>query len=233
MNRKLVSEILGISEKSFYRWKEERLIFKILEKYFSDTDLKEFIESNKINRFEELNLNKLLVENSLKPFHNYLYSLANTSFDEIEYLDLYPNENVLEEILNCNLLFIFFKFMTTNFGTDDEIDLMSNNIIKLIDQKYTLKNIEKIFTTDDLVKELIFNFKTESNLNYYYSNFNDLREKSSKIEIYKHNMIYNKIIQLQKEFKEDYPKQNNELLIYLKQMQKIDIDTFDKINIEK
>ena len=30
MDRKVISKLLGISEKSFYRWKEERLIFKLL-----------------------------------------------------------------------------------------------------------------------------------------------------------------------------------------------------------
>lgn len=38
MDRKLISSLLGISEKSFYRWKESRAIFKLLEKYFTDED---------------------------------------------------------------------------------------------------------------------------------------------------------------------------------------------------
>lgn len=54
MDRKLVSTLLGISEKSYYRWKEERKIFKLLEKYFTNKDIQEFLETGKIQKFENL-----------------------------------------------------------------------------------------------------------------------------------------------------------------------------------
>ena len=48
MDRKVISKLLGISEKSFYRWKEERLIFELLERYFTDKELDEFLKTEKI-----------------------------------------------------------------------------------------------------------------------------------------------------------------------------------------
>lgn len=78
MNRILVSDLLGISEKSFYRWKEERKIFKLLEKYFTDEDIKDFLENNKI---EKLDLIKDVSINELK-----------------ELIILKNNKSIIEEI---------------------------------------------------------------------------------------------------------------------------------------
>ena len=54
MNRALVSDLLGISEKSYYRWKEERKIFALLEKYFTDDDIKNFLETGNIEKQDRL-----------------------------------------------------------------------------------------------------------------------------------------------------------------------------------
>jgi hypothetical protein len=78
MNRVLVSDLLGISEKSFYRWKEDRKIFKLLEKYFTDEDIKDFLENNKI---EKLDL------------------IKDTSINELkELINLKNNQSIVEEI---------------------------------------------------------------------------------------------------------------------------------------
>ena len=52
MDRKLVSNLLGISEKSFYRWRGERKIFSLLEKYFTNNDLQDFLENDRIEKLE-------------------------------------------------------------------------------------------------------------------------------------------------------------------------------------
>lgn len=78
MNRALVSNLLGISEKSFYRWKEERKIFKLLEKYFTDKDINDFLEKDKI---EKLDL------------------IKDISIDELkELVNLKNNQSIIEEI---------------------------------------------------------------------------------------------------------------------------------------
>lgn len=55
MNRNLISKLLGISEKSFYRWKNERLVFKLFSQYFTDNEIKEFLDTGKIEKFELIN----------------------------------------------------------------------------------------------------------------------------------------------------------------------------------
>ncbi len=51
--RKIISKILGNTEQSYYRWKEEgRLIIKFLEN-FQKEELQEFIETGQIKMLEE------------------------------------------------------------------------------------------------------------------------------------------------------------------------------------
>ena len=58
MGRKLICELLDISEKSYYRWKKERKIFTLLEKYFSDEELEEFLQNGSIATLDSFNNNK-------------------------------------------------------------------------------------------------------------------------------------------------------------------------------
>ncbi|ABB44909.1 hypothetical protein Suden_1632 [Sulfurimonas denitrificans DSM 1251] len=50
----IFSQILEISEKSFYRWKNKDhvVLVTLLEKYFTKEDLEEFFESGKIERLD-------------------------------------------------------------------------------------------------------------------------------------------------------------------------------------
>ena len=54
--RKEIVKMLGNTDKSYYRWKEEgRPIIAFLEKYFNEEDLKEFLETGEISRLENDN----------------------------------------------------------------------------------------------------------------------------------------------------------------------------------
>ena len=52
--KKIMSELLGISEKSYYRWKKETHIqlIDLIEKHFDENDLIEFLKTGKISKFE-------------------------------------------------------------------------------------------------------------------------------------------------------------------------------------
>ena len=51
--RKIISKILGNTQQSYYRWKEEgRLIIKFLEN-FEKEELQEFIDTGRISALEE------------------------------------------------------------------------------------------------------------------------------------------------------------------------------------
>ena len=66
INANTFSKILEISEKSFYRWKskDHRLLVSLIDTYFTEDDIKEFIKNGKINRFDKfekyINRNMLL-----------------------------------------------------------------------------------------------------------------------------------------------------------------------------
>ena len=53
----IYSKILEVSEKSYYRWKskDHTVLMNLLEKYFSENDLQEFLETGKIQNQERLN----------------------------------------------------------------------------------------------------------------------------------------------------------------------------------
>lgn len=51
-----ISKLLDISERSYYTWKKEnRPIIEFLEKYFTESDLEEFLQTNSISRLESDN----------------------------------------------------------------------------------------------------------------------------------------------------------------------------------
>ena len=72
--RKQIIQLLGNTEKSYYRWKEEgRPIISFLEKYFTQEDLQEFLNTGSIQSLETQNQSQekirsyenLLIDNAL------------------------------------------------------------------------------------------------------------------------------------------------------------------------
>ena len=53
--KKEICKLLKISEVSYYRWRKERKVFSLLEKYFTEEDLSEFLETGEITKQERLN----------------------------------------------------------------------------------------------------------------------------------------------------------------------------------
>lgn len=51
--KKAILKLLDVSDKTFYNWKKEkRPIIRLFEKYFTKEDLEEFLETEKITKFE-------------------------------------------------------------------------------------------------------------------------------------------------------------------------------------
>ena len=50
--KEIVCQILGISQGSYYRWKQERLVINLLEKYCTKEDLEEYLDTGRIEKFE-------------------------------------------------------------------------------------------------------------------------------------------------------------------------------------
>lgn len=75
---KQIAKLIGNNEKTIYRWKKEkRQIIDLLEKYFTKQDLEEFLETDKINKFDKMNFlqNKVIEKNRIK----YLKSFINSN----------------------------------------------------------------------------------------------------------------------------------------------------------
>ena len=50
--KKQICELLDISDVSYYRWKQDRLIISFLEKYFTEAEITEYIQTKKIKKLE-------------------------------------------------------------------------------------------------------------------------------------------------------------------------------------
>lgn len=85
--RKVIPQLLGNTEKSYYRWKEEkRPIILLLEKYFSKEDLQEFIDTQKIELLEEFIAFKLARDDNqeYKMFKKFLKFQAWEQWQEFQ-----------------------------------------------------------------------------------------------------------------------------------------------------
>ena len=59
MHKDLIAKILGVTVKSVYNYeKEKRPIITLLEKYYTDEDLEEFLGTGKISRLETAEISK-------------------------------------------------------------------------------------------------------------------------------------------------------------------------------
>ena len=174
MDRKLISKLLGISEKSFYRWKEERLIFKLLEKYFTDKELEEFLNTGKIKRFEIAQNNDYLLNKSIKLYKMVNFKLTPLArkffFEELKNLKSYKIEDV------SNIIFYSIK----DEDLDSNRDYM-NGISKISIRLDLLKLFEKIddFELEYFIKNLE-EIKTQSNDSKVSSN----NRKQLELSIY-------------------------------------------------
>lgn len=53
--KEIIEKLFGFSAPTWYRWKkEQRLIVDLMDKYFEEKNLEEFINTGKINKFERL-----------------------------------------------------------------------------------------------------------------------------------------------------------------------------------
>lgn len=96
----IMSKLFGFSSQTYFNWKknkEERKIINLLEKYLTKEDLIEFLETEKINKFD--NLNKTLEQNIREKKSNYtLAERVAMSLILLTGLDDYDTKNISEEI---------------------------------------------------------------------------------------------------------------------------------------
>ncbi|MGJ0312527.1 hypothetical protein [Aliarcobacter cryaerophilus] len=90
------SKLLEVSEKSFYRWKskDHKILINLIDKYFNEDDIKEFIENGKINRLENDDYKA-----SNEDFKKEIIDTIESAFDNL-YLQTISRMSRLEEIDN-------------------------------------------------------------------------------------------------------------------------------------
>lgn len=84
----LFAKLFEISDKSFYRWKtkDHVSLVRMIEKYFTDDDIVEFLESGSVSRFEMLpNTEQVLKQVESKIKHALDRFLNNYDYDDCIY----------------------------------------------------------------------------------------------------------------------------------------------------
>lgn len=152
---KLISEILEVSERTIFRWKNEnKLITVLLDKYFTDKDLEEFLNTRKINRFECFKEFSYIMNNQIKEFEmKFIFSIGNYELNFIDmllnrnaYYHSYKIDNVLKSQqfhfeLNNDLN--YFKFI--NYLFDTNFDYFYNNMTRIL-QHYPQPIVKEFFS---------------------------------------------------------------------------------------
>jgi len=156
----VMSELLEISENSYFRWKKKdhSVLIKLLEKYFTKEDLIEFLNTNKVDRLEKTNFIELIKE---KNRNKYLTSFLNGG----RYENLSLSHNI----------FIDFYFSFLLFLKDQPY----NNSLNLLLQEYLVT-----YSLEQYELSILRSFKTNYNeLQKFHKQFQEEYE-SEKIDNY-------------------------------------------------
>lgn len=133
INASTFSKLLEVSEKSFYRWKskDHKLLINLIDNYFNENDIKEFIENGKINRFDK--------------FENYINKnmLNNDYIKDTESLKFITKK--------------YYEFIKDIVKSTDE-DIEDNNELYETDLYYIAKFIKEFKNNEDIVNEESYQF---------------------------------------------------------------------------
>lgn len=198
-------EILSLfkySRGTYYSWKKEkRPIIKLIEKYFTKEDLKEFISTGQISKLE--------IQNN----HGINLSIAKEYLSYIKEIIYFTKKEICDgEVFEKSLLFIYFDFI---------------NFIKIYDESDLFYLNDEIPCREIVLKELLNQYFKKNPNNYspfalhYLSNFNlliasyilEILQKTFS-EFYKLAVIYDyKMTYLHLIFEQFYKKEisNTEL----------------------
>lgn len=112
---KLISEILEVSERTIFRWKKEnKLVTDLLDKYFTDEDLIEFINTRKINKFELCSDFSYIISEKIKRYEmKFIFSISHYG---IYFIDMLNNlfDGKLHKQINNNIYNESFDFEIMN-----------------------------------------------------------------------------------------------------------------------
>lgn len=181
---KLILELMCFSRNTFYVWKrEERPIISLIEKYFSNEDLKEFLETGGIKKFENI---KFITDNYVAKSQAFYVN----SFKESQSLLSEPHVNYKFKDFYFNFLADFGKI---NFPFNINILGIQSLLTQYLYQYQTQKIKEnlKINKINEKLEDLKFKIdeaitysdgEEKEELKKFKENFQDETQKDEIVE---------------------------------------------------
>ncbi|WP_323590835.1 hypothetical protein [Aliarcobacter butzleri] len=204
----IYSKILDISEKSYYRWKakDHKTLVSLIEKYFTDKELEEFLNTGRIKRFEAKQNNNYLLNKSIKLYKIINYKLTPKAkkifFEELKNLKSYKIEDI------SNIIFYLIK--------NEDFD-SKNNYIKGISEMSIRLDLFNLFQKID-----------EFELEYFITNFEEIKLHSNNTSITNKKIIHKGIYGIEKsninEFEKKFFKIEENHFIKIKTIEENDDD---------
>lgn len=154
----IYSKILEVSEKSYYRWKskDHPILINLLEKYFSDDELKEFLNTKKIQKFEQLEfIQKRIIDINSK---KYLDSFTNSK--NFRYDGLASSYDIFIQFYFYFLVELKELFIQNNYFGLKLHDILMSSISKFFVKRFSESLLE--FGNKKLTQEIIQDLNNEN-----------------------------------------------------------------------
>lgn len=144
----IFSKILEVSEKSYYRWKskDHKILISLIEKYFSDDDLRDFLQTGKISKFEEISDLKALNSEAVNIYSHFVLNLDRNSL--ILFLTVIHLADINNQNINSNFIELIFD---ADAKKEDKVTLINefqkveNSTLFFYSIKYLVKDKFKKF----------------------------------------------------------------------------------------
>ncbi|MFW2578778.1 hypothetical protein [Aliarcobacter butzleri] len=147
VGEKNVLKLMCYSRNTYYVWKrEKRPIIELIDKYFQDNEITEFLETGRISRLED-NKDQELLNNEASKIYNHFISVLYSKDKSLLRLFLVVINNANETSANLNLNFIDLV-LEAEGNKKDKINLLkefskisqSSNILFFYSIKFMIQN---------------------------------------------------------------------------------------------
>ena len=175
--KETICDILGISQASYYRWKQERPIINLLEKYFDEKDLKQFIVEGKMDKLEIMKvkdttldefflsnlMHKLIIKSTLPldANDNAIVKILKAILNKNKHYSILPLETFLT-ILNDQLIHDK-QTLIDGVSKADIMDNWKNIIIKFCKYELSVLEINAMIENKTKITDFFENEKLDKN----------------------------------------------------------------------
>lgn len=164
--RELITRVLGFgSQNTYYSWKrEKRPIISLVEKYFSENDLKEFLETGEISSYHSFHLHQERIENffdinldlindSMGYEGLYIYFKFFSKYKEVLFTKIKGNQN--KKDLQPDKFNTFIQYHLNKFFVEEKI---YNSSLELEFAQFSIYLLEHKF---EIISYIIQSFYTD------------------------------------------------------------------------